>query len=164
MKDHAGFLEALTIAQGLNPRIVALLCGQGTDVLKIPDRLQGRVKLLGARRDIANVMSACDVGCLSSSFGEAFPNVLSEFMACERPCVTTDVGDAARIVGRYGLVVPPRNPAALAGALVKMAACSAEERRRIGVEGRMSIGERFSIGVVAARHLKLWKQAAVSRE
>lgn len=163
MKDHAGFLQALAMALALNPRIVAVICGQGTENLQIPDRLRDRVRVLGARRDIINVMSACDVGCLSSSFGEAFPNVLSEFMSCERPCVATDVGDAARIVSRYGLVVPPRNPAALADALVKMAAYSSEELRSMGAEGRNSIGKRFSIDSVAARHLQLWKQAAVSR-
>jgi glycosyltransferase involved in cell wall biosynthesis len=77
-------------------------------------RLDGRVTVLGVRADMQDIYPAFDLLALSSTYGEGFPNVLIEAMACGVPCVATDVGDSRDIVGELGVIVPPRDPDALA--------------------------------------------------
>ncbi|WP_448525702.1 glycosyltransferase [Parathermosynechococcus lividus] len=126
-KDHQNLVAAMGLLANRGVGFRALLVGTG--VTNAQPELQAtltghglgkRVRLLGPRSDIPAVMLALDVHVLSSSYGEAFPNVLAEAMTCERPCVVTDVGDSARIVGSSGEVVPPRNPEVLAAGLVRL--------------------------------------------
>lgn len=123
-KDHRNLLNALSLLKARGVAFVCLLVGTGlkNDNEKIcdwinRDGLTENVLLLGPRIDIDGVMNALDLKILSSSFGEAFPNVLAEAMACGTPCVTTDVGDAALIVGATGWVVRPQDPGQLADAI-----------------------------------------------
>jgi glycosyltransferase involved in cell wall biosynthesis len=67
----------------------------------------------GELREMRAVYNAFDIFTLPSVYGEGFPNVVGEAMACGVPCVVTDVGDSAWLVGKTGVVVPPANPAAL---------------------------------------------------
>ena len=112
---------------------------------------------MGQRDDIPAVMNAIDLHVLSSS-GEAFPNVLAEAMACGTPCVSTDVGDAALIVGDAGWVVPARNPELLARALG--IALKKWQNRDVWVklqqEARHHIVTRFSIERMTNSYNVLW--------
>jgi glycosyltransferase involved in cell wall biosynthesis len=67
----------------------------------------------------ADAYAAGDVVLLSSS-AEGFPLTLVEAMLCGRPTVSTDVGAVREIIGGTGLVVPPRNPRALARAALDL--------------------------------------------
>lgn len=124
-KDHENLFKALHIFLSDDPdtKLKMVLVGTGmdnqnTELLKLISDydLRNKILLLGPRSDIPAVMSALDIHVLSS-LGEAFPNVLSEAMACGTPCVTTDVGDAALIVGESGWIVSPSNAPELAIAL-----------------------------------------------
>lgn len=95
--------------------------------------------------DMPAVFSAFDISCLSSR-AEGFPNVVAESMACETPCVATDVGAVRWIVGELGVVVPPESPGSLAEGLRTMIS------RLSSIDGRSirrSIESRFG----AERHV-----------
>lgn len=125
-KDHANLIKALASLRDAGYNFKLVLIGRDMDVnnqLLIhhirDNQLTGNVILLGQRNDIPAVMNGLDLHVLSSSFGEGFPNVLAEAMACGTPCVTTDVGDAAFIVDKTGWVVPPNEPQGLADAIMQ---------------------------------------------
>jgi len=129
MKDHPTFFQAAAqlIKERSDIRIVCV--GDGPAVYRNQLYALGRNLGLdhhliwaGARDDMPAVYSALDMAC-SSSVTEGFPNAIGEAMACGVPCVVTDVGDSARIVGETGVVVPQGNPVALAEGLKR---CLAE--------------------------------------
>ncbi len=123
-KHVENLLDALAHLKSNGEGFTCLLVGRGmevenSDLCDALDAkgLSGRVRLLGVRKDIPTIMNALDLHVLSSAYGEAFPNVVAEAMACGTPCVVTDIGDSALIVGDTGWVVPPRNSSALACAI-----------------------------------------------
>lgn len=125
-KDHFGLLAALSVVKSTIRDFKFSLIGRNLNTSNIALKneikkldLESNILLLHQRADISSVMNGLDIHILSSSFGEAFPNVLAEAMACGTPCITTDVGDAAVIVGDTGWVVPPKNPQALAKAMLE---------------------------------------------
>ncbi|MCH9646998.1 MAG: glycosyltransferase [Deltaproteobacteria bacterium] len=118
--------------------------------------LKGRVHLLGERSDVPHLLAALDGFCSSSLFGEGFPNVVAEAMACGVPCVVTDVGDSARVVGTEGWVVPPGQVPALTAALGELLDKPEEERQRMGAGGRRRIADNFAAATVIPRHRDLW--------
>ena len=164
MKDHANFFAAIAQARARIPGLHAVLAGRGTDSLRPMAGefgLDGCVSLLGERDDLPSLMPAFDVFCLSSAFGEGFANVIGEAMACGVPCVATDVGDAAEIIGATGLIVPPRRPDALAAALGDVLDMAADRRGELGARARARAEERYSLSQVARRYVGVY--SAVSR-
>lgn len=151
MKDYPTFLKAAAILTGWRPDVRFVIVGGGTDqMLNDLKALSGslglgeRVLWLGPREDLPAIYSACVFTSSSSSFGEGFPNVVAESLTCEVPCVATDVGDSARIVGPGGIIVPAENPAALAKAWEQILSLPQEKRRQMEQEGRKHIVRNFS--------------------
>lgn len=147
MKGHWAFLQAVKIALQKEASLRVVCVGKGPlepdlHLLCRDLKIEDKVIWAGLQIDMPAVYNALDVCCLASLFGEGFPNVLGEAMACGVPCVTTDVGDAAHIVGKTGLIVPKGNPEAMAEALLMMA-----QRVKRGElsETRTRIVEHFSL-------------------
>ena len=92
-------------------------------------------------------MASLDV-LASSSFGEAFPNVLGEAMACGVPCVVTDVGDSAEIVGDTGRVVSACDMISLARELINVLSFTSDAKSAIGVRARKRIENNYEIGCI----------------
>jgi len=113
-------------------------------------RLTEKLIWAGFRDDLAAVYNALDL-LTSSSYGEGFPNVVAEAMACGIPCVVTDVGDSACIVGDTGLVVPPKDPEALSNGWKEILALSQLDREARGKASRARIVEEFSVNQLVER-------------
>lgn len=163
-KNHAGFIRAA--AQALRGRsdVRFVLCGRGVDIsngelmrLIGGGNLDGHIYLLGERHDIPRLTAALDVAVSSSCYGEAFPNVVGEAMSCGVPCVVTDVGDSAAIVGDTGKVVPPGDDAALTAALLAVLAMSQAERRALGMRARQRVIDLYSLDSIAQQYELLYE-------
>ncbi|MBI3668697.1 MAG: glycosyltransferase [Acidobacteria bacterium] len=166
IKGHRNFVEAAGRLRREFPDARFLLCGEG--VVSNNAELAGWIEsaaiqdvchLLGRREDIPQILNALDVAT-SASVGEAFPNVVAEAMACGVPCVVTDVGDSAAIVGAIGRVVPPRAPDALARAWRELLEARPEARSRLGLSARQRIEQRFALTTVIERYQNLYAQVS----
>ena len=93
---------------------------------------------------MAPFFNAADIFVLPT-YAEGFPNVVKEAMACAVPVLTTSVGGIPEVIedGANGLLVAPRDAAALEGALERLVD-DAGLRRRLGDNGRRTVAQRFS--------------------
>ena len=162
-KDHYTFLQAAARLHRVRPDVHFVFCGydvtwestQLADWITEAD-LQKHCHLLGERADMPRMNASFDIATLSSSYGEGFPNVLGEAMACEVPCVVTDVGDSSLIVGDTGIVVPPRDPEALAQGWLKLLQMNPEERKALGRAARERAQTKFGLSHIVARYEQLY--------
>lgn len=170
-KDHKTFVRAAAALAEIHANVQFVLCGEGVE----PDNatlsgwisdlgLSERFHLLGARDDVQRVYNMLTIATLSSSYGEGFPNVLAEAMACGVPCVTTDIGDSAFIVGNTGAVVQPGDPVALAEAWAKILELDDKNRAALGAVACRRAVETFRLEDVIERYQILYEQMASSGE
>ena len=147
MKDHPVFLKAAALLRKERKNIRFVCVGDGPeDYRHTLHTLATRLGLgdcllwVAARDDMPAVYNALDVAASTSSFGEGLSNVTSEAMACGVPCVVTDVGDSAWLVGNHGEVVPPKNHAALKKAIEKLL----DQRPYAGAQIRQRVIDELS--------------------
>jgi len=164
MKDHATFLAAAALFAARCGVARFLLMGRGVargntalERMIAARGLGERVLLLGERADMAELLPGLDVATLSSAFGESFPNVVGEAMACGVPVAATAVGDVGEIVGATGIVVPPGDAAALAGAWQRLYEAGEAERRRLGAAARQRVVSNYALPAIARRYETLYE-------
>jgi len=159
MKDHATLLRTIDrvvdslSSIGAKQEVLFLLIGHGvtSELSKNP-----AIRFLGERSDIPKIMSALDIVVSSSAWGEGFPNVIGEAMASEVPCVVTDVGDSAYIVGKYGRVCSVGDDQCIANSLLQLIE-NKQERETVGRQARKRIKEKYSIDKIKKEYLKEWR-------
>jgi glycosyltransferase involved in cell wall biosynthesis len=148
MKDHDNFLAAMAQL----PSVAGIMVGDGTQALSAPSN----VRALGLRRDTERFYAAADAVASSSAFGEGFSNVIAEGMSTGLVPVATDVGDARRIVGETGFIVPPRDPQALARAIGEAASLPRTEFAQRAASARARILANFSLDTAIERYRQLY--------
>ena len=158
MKDHATLLRAIDrITEHISDfdsdqEVIFLLIGFG-----VTSKLSNNtaIRFLGGRSDIPKIMSSLDILVSSSAWGEGFPNVIGEAMASEVPCVVTDVGDSAYIVGKYGKVCPIGDDQCIARSLLQLIE-DKQNRNTLGKGARQRIEENYSMDKIKKEYLKEW--------
>ena len=168
-KDYPNMLRAFSMIVSKKSDVVLLLVGQGSlmeEVKKLASelKLEDKVRFLGVRRDVPDLMNAADAYVMSSAW-EGMPMVLLEAGACGLPVVATDVGGNSEVVlnGKTGFIVPPRNPEALAKAMEKMMALPREKRLEMGEAGRAYIEANYSLEHVVDQWEVLYKELLTKR-
>jgi glycosyltransferase involved in cell wall biosynthesis len=158
MKDHSTFLRAAALLARQRQDVRFICVGTGPAHLKEHLRalsrdcgLDGRLIWLDESSDMRSVYNAIDVLASTSQYGEGFPNVVGEAMACGVPCVVTDVGDSARVVGDAGVVTPPGDPGAVAAAFRQTLESLATHEVDLASRARQRIVEHFSAEAMVSR-------------
>ena len=162
-KGQAHFLEAAARLQASLPAARFVIAGPDhagqAAALQAQCRAAGlghRVHILVGHHAAHELLPALDVFVSASTAIEAFSNAIGEALCCALPCIATDIGDSAWLVGDAGLVVEPAAPAALAAAMATLAELGAERRAALGAQGRERVLRDFGIAAVAARFGELW--------
>src|SRR3984957_3464786 len=166
-KDFCTFLDAAVIVRRQHPNARFILCGPGFEpsneqvVQELGKRnLQQNFILLGFRSDIPRVMAALDTLVLSSVYGEAFPLVVIEAMACGVPVVASDIGDIQRAIGRSGKAVQPRSPRQFAEGILYYARLPDEERRSVAASARERVATMFTLSSAVDQHEALYRNVS----
>lgn len=149
-KGHRHLIDAIaTLAKG-RPNLVTLLAGEGPLVGSLRAQcaslgLTDRVRFLGYRRDVPELLEAADVVVLPSLY-EGLPLVAIEALAAGRPMVATEIDGTPEVVihERTRLLVPPANPFALAAAIERLLD-NPELASRLASDGRKFVRENFAV-------------------
>jgi glycosyltransferase involved in cell wall biosynthesis len=165
MKGHATFVQAALKLLKTHADVHFALAGPEADwenvALVKPIREAGKepsFHLLGKREDTPQLLAALDICTSASWFGEGFSNSIGEAMASGVPCVVTDVGDSAWIVGDTGLVVPPRDATALVSAWEGVLDLIA--RKKLAQAARARMEAEFDIRLIARRYDAVYREYA----
>ncbi len=161
VKDHGTFLAMAARLVADRPAVRFVIVGDGplAPALKARARdlgLADRVIFAGEMADMPAVYNALDLVVLTSAWGEGFPNVLGEALAVGVPCVSTDVGDAVRILDDAERIAPAGDADTLAAAV----AATLDEPGPPRADLRAQVVERFGVETMVAATEELLRSVA----
>lgn len=163
-KDYPNMLRAFAAVRQGRPGAVLLLVGRGslqaeTEALARELALGDGVRFLGVRDDVPALVASAD-GYVMSSAWEGMPMVLLEAAAGRLPIVATNVGGNPEAVldGESGFLAPPREPEALAAAMLRLMALPEADRRRMGERGRDHLRSNYALSRVVERWEELYRE------
>ncbi len=170
-KNYRCMLEAFARVMQRKHRVRLVIVGNGSlrptmEQFAEERGISEKVRFLGIRKNVPHLMQAADALVMSSDW-EGLPMVLLEAHASSLPVVATDVGGNREVVrdGETGFLVPPRDPEALAQAMLRLMDLPEEERQKMGMVARQHIEANFSLDRVVdqweAVYRELWRNRAV---
>lgn len=161
-KDQETLLLAMNKVVSLFPECRLAILGEGPlkeRLIKMGNDLglQGNLQWMGEVADVRPVLAAARFSVLSS-LTEGLPMAVLESLACARPVVATSVGAIPEVVGKAGLIVPPRDPDALAGAICSLLA-DPESAAAMGKCGREQVLKAYGLTPVARATEEIYYQS-----
>ena len=163
VKDHSCLLQAFAHISDSIPNACLVMAGANVcaENTKLRQEIEAlglsrNAHLLGRQDNVPKLINGFDI-LVNSSRSEAFPNVLGEAMACGIPCVATDVGDSAYIIGNSGVIVPPCKPEALAAGIQELYEMDNGTLTALRARARARIIEKFSLTDFASDYETLYE-------
>jgi glycosyltransferase involved in cell wall biosynthesis len=169
VKGHPYFISSAASLVARRLPCMFVLVGPGCDgnnaeLRRLLERhgLTERTLLLGERSDMEHVVNALDV-LVCASVSESFPNAVGEAMACGVPCIVTDVGDCAYLVGDTGWVVPAADIGAMSAAMATAVDSVRAAESTRGARARERIHDHFSLGRIIEKYRDLYVEVLADR-
>lgn len=163
-KDYPNMLSAFREVAIEFPKGLLAIAGTGSLEAELRSLSESqatdrRVEFLGSRSDVADLLNAADAYVLSSAW-EGTPIALLEAAAAFRPIVATAVGGNADVINSpdIGILVPPRDSAALATAMKKVMALPEQRRHELGRAARTRVEKHYSLDAVSAKWDNIYRQ------
>jgi len=163
-KDYPTLLRAFVKVAHKHSNTVLLIAGDGPlrktmEGMARELGIEKYVRFLGTRQDIPQLMNAADAYVMSSAW-EGMANVLLEASATGLPIVTTDVGGNREVIlhNKTGFLMPPKDPHALAQAMLHLMGMPEEERQAMGKAAREYVEANFSLDQVVAQWEALYRE------
>jgi glycosyltransferase involved in cell wall biosynthesis len=166
-KGVADFVEAARILKARGVEATAALVGEPDrdNPSSIPLSLlqqwhaEGLIEYVGRQGDMAAIYAEADIACLPTFYPEGIPKSLIEAAACGLPIVTTDWPGCRDVVadGENGILVPIKDPRAIADALEKLAR-DPSLRAEMGRKGRARVERDFAVETITRKTLELYRE------